>query len=377
VEELIVHVTDCFHPRLGGIEMQVSDLARAQRMAGETVHVITATPAGAGEPEFGPPVHRIVAPLPWELPVHPRAGSHLNRLLRDLHPDVVHVHLGAVAPFAWSAIRCAVDLGLPTVLTVHSMWNRPTRSLYHLFDGLTRRSASPLIVTAVSRAAADLVERAVPHVTVTVVPNGITPQEWRSAQRPDDHASGAVHVVAVGRLTPGKQPLALLKVLRSARDRLDGAVRLRATVAGSGPTLPAMRRYLRRHGMTDWVCLPGRLDRAEVRALLGTADVFVNPTAREAFGIATLEARTSGVPVVARTGTGVADYVVSGREGLLCDGTAGLIDGLTRLARSDDIRRTIMAHNRASEPAQCAWPAVTAAFRDCYDRAAALATATR
>jgi hypothetical protein len=70
---VIVHVTDCFHPRLGGIEVQVEELARAQQENQETVHVITATPAGRGtdRPDHSYPVHRVAASLPWELPVHP------------------------------------------------------------------------------------------------------------------------------------------------------------------------------------------------------------------------------------------------------------------------------------------------------------------
>ena len=42
----IVHLSDCYLPRLGGIEMQVRDLARRQTAAGHEVHVITTTPSG-------------------------------------------------------------------------------------------------------------------------------------------------------------------------------------------------------------------------------------------------------------------------------------------------------------------------------------------
>ena len=93
-------------------------------------------------------------------------------------------------------------------------------------------------------------------------------------------------------------------MLDAARNRLDGEVPLRATVAGTGPALSMMQRYLRRHAMADVVRLVGRLDRGGVRTLLASADLFVNPTVRESFGIATLEARTAGVPVLARAGNG-------------------------------------------------------------------------
>lgn len=377
---MIVHVTDCFHPRLGGIEVQVEELARAQQENQETVHVITATPAGRGtdRPDHSYPVHRVAASLPWELPVHPRAGVHLHRLFAGLRPDVVHVHVGSVSPFAWSAVHCALRCGLPTVVTVHSMWDPATRGMYRSLDRLVGWCSAPLVVTAVSTAAADLVRLAAPNVTATVVPNGITPDEWRTAPRPDDDSvDGAVHVVTIGRLAPRKQPITLLKTLDAARRRLDPDVPLRATVAGTGPSMHAMRRYLRKHAMTEWVQLAGRLDRAGVHTLLGSADLFLNPTVRESFGIATLEARTAGVPVLARAGNGVADFVRHSQEGLLCDSVDELVDGLVWLARDDPTRHRIRDHNRASGPTQCSWQAVVTAFRRCYDRAAAVAATPR
>ena len=39
----IVHVTDCYLPRMGGIETQVADLVRHQSAAGHDVHVVTST----------------------------------------------------------------------------------------------------------------------------------------------------------------------------------------------------------------------------------------------------------------------------------------------------------------------------------------------
>ena len=41
----IAHVSDFYLPRLGGIEIQVSDLAARQRLAGHTVDIITSSPA--------------------------------------------------------------------------------------------------------------------------------------------------------------------------------------------------------------------------------------------------------------------------------------------------------------------------------------------
>jgi glycosyltransferase involved in cell wall biosynthesis len=98
----IVHLSDCYLPRLGGIEMQVRDLARRQLAAGHEVHVITTTPGAPGltgpaedDGADGVQVHRLAFPLPYELPVNPRANAGVRRVLSEHSFDVAHVHAGA------------------------------------------------------------------------------------------------------------------------------------------------------------------------------------------------------------------------------------------------------------------------------------------
>lgn len=359
-------MSDCYLPRLGGIEVQVADLVRMQRESGHAVEVATAT---RGEPLEG--VHRIVARMPFDLPVHPRGVSRISRRLAQSRPDVVHVHLGAVSPFAWMGVRAAVRRGLPCVVTVHSMWDPLTRALYRLLKLLYGWHRWGLVATTVSSAAAAPIRRvAGPRVPVRVVSNGLDLSGWRlfpEGRAPE--ARDEVHVVAVGRLAPRKQPVGLLRILEKARARVPAAIPLRATVVGDGPARPAMERYLARRGMTGWVSLPGRCSRERIAKVLESADVFIAPAPRESFGIAALEARTAGLPVVARMESGVADFVEHGTEGLLGRDADALADAVARLCQDRELRERIARHNRAHPPAAGSWPVVLDGFDRAYREA--------
>lgn len=283
-------------------------------------------------------------------------------------PDVVHVHTGAVSPFAWMGMRAAVRAALPVVVTVHSMWDPVTRGLYRALQAAYGWRRWGLVVTAVSEAAARPIRVVAGHgVPVHVVSNGLDVSTWRL---PDAvrQAGSAIHVVAVGRLAPRKQPVRLLKLLEAARGRVPVEIPMRATIVGDGPARASMRRYLNARRM-DWVSLPGRFTRDQIKDLLASADVFVAPAPRESFGLAALEARSAGVPVVARAQSGVADFVRPGKEGLLGHSFDELVASVARLARDADLRQSIAEHNRETEPVACSWPAVLEGFGRCYDLA--------
>jgi glycosyltransferase involved in cell wall biosynthesis len=218
----------------------------------------------------------------------------------------------------------------------------------------------------VSDTVARQVRRAVGiEVPVTVVPNGIATRSW-PARRPVEWGA-PLRVVAVGRLAPRKRMPALLRALRAASARLgNGALTVR--IAGAGPVGPWMRSYLTWHGMTGWVSLLGELPRREVPGLLADSDVFVTMAVHEASGLGALEARTVGVPILARRDSGIAKLVEHGRKGLLASDNQGVVNALVHLAEDPQLLRRL----RAADPAQAYdWSVVLAPVDACYSAATA------
>jgi phosphatidylinositol alpha 1,6-mannosyltransferase len=371
----IVHVSDCYPPRLGGIETQVRALAVRQAAAGHEVHVITATPGDelhrGTETLDGVVVHRATASMPADIPVHPRVNHVIRELLSEggaaAGADAVHVHGGVVSPFAYPAARVARQLGLPTVATIHGVWGgvfSPAARFADLVTGWTRWG---VVLTAVSDAAADPIRRIVgPRVPVGLVPNGIDVEAWRIphvAGDPDE-----VRLVAVMRLAPRKRTMPLVRMVEEASRLLPHGRRVRLTLVGDGPVRAQVRRHIDKHGLTYGPCvvdLAGRLTPEQVRATLGASDVFVAPAKLESFGIAALEARTAGLPVLAYASTGIATFVRQEQEGLLAADDAAMTAAIARIARDDELRRRIAEHNRTTEPDE-SWPNVLATVEAAY-----------
>ena len=364
----IALVSDCYVPRLGGIEMQVHDLARHLVAAGHEVVVLTTT---AGPTEIdGVRVHRIDVPLlPFDIPFTRRAFREVSRLLRVERVDVVQFHGGVVSPLAYVGARSAQRMGLPTVVTVHCMWDYAT-PFFSLLDRMTKWGRWPIVLSAVSEVAAAPIRRmAGGRAEVVVLPNGIDNDQWVIEPVPRD--DDVVTFVSVMRLAPRKRPMHLLRMFHEMVGRLPVGRRARLVIIGDGPELSQMEKFIRSHGLTGAVDLVGRRTRDEIRTIFSTSDVFVAPANLESFGIAALEARCSGLPVIAKQQTGIREFVTHGREGLLASSDADMVDLLELVVVDDELRTRMTEHNR-STPSAVDWSDVVRQNVAAYELAISL-----
>ena len=368
----IVHVSDCFAPRTGGIETQVQALALAQQAAGDDVHIVTATPGDAVhagvDTVHGLPTYRVAMRLPGDLPVHPLTRRNVGALLSRLRPDVVHIHAGAVSPFAWGALRATRDARVPTLVTVHSMWGPLARTGFGAANALAKWNDWGARMSAVSAVAARAIERAVPATTpVLVVPNGIDAGIWRI---PDDARvppAGELRLVTVMRLAPRKRLLPLIDIVQRATEH---GARLRLAVIGDGPMRARGERTAADKGLGESITFAGRLGRDAIKEVFARSDAFIQPSVRESFGLAALEARCAGLPVIARAQSGTVEFVDNGVEGLIAADDTEMAQAVVRLATDPALLDRMSAHNRTTTPAQD-WHSVLATVREAYAAAGA------
>jgi glycosyltransferase involved in cell wall biosynthesis len=357
----IAHVTDCYLPSLGGIEMQVQDLALRQQAAGHDVTVYTSTARGDCV-DSGLRTVRLPSRAGWVTPAGLRRAG--PAVLAGRH-DVVHAHTSLVSPLSWQAARAASAAGIPTVMTMHSLCKVPT-SILRLKAPIAGWTDLPVQWTAVSRVAAEAVNRMLPGHDVVILPNGIDPALWRVPARATNPRR--LQIVSVMRLMPRKRPMHLLRVLADIRRRLPAETELKAVIIGTGPEQPTMERFIDRHDLRGWVELAGRCDRETIHQIHAASDIYLAPATLESFGIAALEARCAAVPVVAMRVGGVGEFVRHGREGMLVGSDSEMADATLELLTDPERLQAMREHNRLTEPATT-WDRVLRMTHAAYQRA--------
>ena len=115
----------------------------------------------------------------------------------------------------------------------------------------------------------------------------------------------------------------------------------RLVLIGDGPERPAIEALLRKLKIAQWARLMGNQE--HVQELIREADLFLLPSAQESFGLAALEALSSGVPVLATRVGGLPEVVRDGETGVLVP--VNDVDCMARWALrllQDDERRQAM-----------------------------------
>lgn len=178
---------------------------------------------------------------------------------------------------------------------------------------------------------------AIPHARPA-----ITSTDRATARKQLGWSSDALYVVGVGRFVPLKR----FPLLIDAVATLSGDVRL--VLLGDGD-----RELLRRHGENAGLRYPIEFAFTDnVGLYLSAADVYVNASSTESFGLANLEALSAGIATLC-TAVGGVPEVVGDAAWLIPGDAGGLAGALATLAADPDLRARFAARGRDRA---AAWP---------------------
>ena len=258
----------------GGLETHFVDLTNGLAALGDDVTAIAHPRYGDG---FGPAVHF----LPLDL-TRSRRNPLLRRRLRQLidveRPRIVHAQGGKAADLLAAIAPPALSVG-----TIHNV--KKDLSAYRRFDAVIGVSAGVLESFQHAR-------KVVVYNGVQPPPEPLTPIELR--RRFAIPPTRAV-TLATGRLVPAKGYPRLIELWEDVFGQL--------LILGDGP----LRADLQRMAKGKPISLPGH--QADVRALMGAADLMVFASEREGFSYALAEALIAGLPVVSTPVPGAAELL--------------------------------------------------------------------
>jgi len=354
----VVVAGDTYPPDANGCSVFTGNLATGLAARGHDVHVISPSPTGEASVEelSGVTLHRLTSTrYPW----HPtfRIAHLLNarrvvpQIIREAKPDVVHVQSHFIIARLVSA--AAHRQQVPCVATNHFMPENLLTQLPFEVPGFARRAVADLawrdvgrvhrraqVVTSPTQTAADLLHSRAGIEGGLAISCGVDTAAFAPAVQP---ATSGSSILFVGRLEPEKHIDEIIEALPLVRPDIT------LRIVGEGSQEAPLRRRADSLGVKDRVEFVGGVDDAGLRAEYSRAQLFCMPGTVELQSIATLEAMSAGLPVVAANALALPHLVHPGINGYLYQpgDTPALAAAIERVFSHEESRRALAAASRA------------------------------
>jgi glycosyltransferase involved in cell wall biosynthesis len=308
---LIFNWRDITHPRSGGAEVYIHELARRWVQAGCEVGWVSER-YRTGKPFEtidGIRFHRVGR----RLSIYPLACAAYLLRLRRRYDVIVDCENGI--PFFTPLYSRK-----PSILVVYHVHQEVFRrelSVYSRWLALwlegwlmPRVYRNRVVVTISQSTRDDLVRQGYDPARVTVVESGVDSTE------PDQPKSWnrVPLLLYLGRLKKYKSVDVLLRAMPDVLSRFPET---KVAIVGQGPEREPLERLSWKLGLAESVRFHGYLERADRDRLLGEAWIAVCPSQFEGWGVVCLEANAHGTPVIASRVPGLKDAVIDGVTGVL------------------------------------------------------------
>ena len=344
------------HQHVDGVTSSLRSFVQRARAHGRTVRIPY---CGEHSPD---PSDDVFVPLATAstraTELYPGMAFHLPSLLGTIEwlwrQEITHVELATPGPMGLVGLLAARLLRLPVTASYHTDVPELVRQLSS--NALLHTAARKLVtwfygtvdrVFAFSDSSRQrLIELGVPAARIEHVPVAIDPDDFSP-----DHACTEVYqafgvdvvdgpiVLTVGRLSREKN----LPMMIEAVGRLQGTPRAPTLViVGDGPERDALKALA---ADKPYVVFVGLQQGDVLRRLYATASAFVFASRIDTLGLATMEAMSSGVPVLVPSNTAISELIVDGISGYCYEfGVDGLATELES-ALGSSARRTVVAAN--------------------------------
>ncbi|MEW6324889.1 MAG: glycosyltransferase family 4 protein [Nitrospirota bacterium] len=268
-------------------------------------------------------------PVPFLSSTLRNARALFGRLLDEEPADLIHAH----QPFTgFALLRDARRAAIPAVYTCHSLafeeyatrqpHANPLLAALHIMGrrglerGALKRSDRILTLSEFMRQRVAGAHR-IPAERIDVFPGGVDAQRFRpnpdkaSVRKELGWPADRFVFLTVRNLVPRMGLELLIRAMAGVAPAVKEAM---LVIGGEGMLRPSLDRLIRELGLQERVRLAGFIPEVDLPRCYQAADLFILPTLQlEGFGLVTLEALASGLPVLG-TRAGATPEILTGLD---------------------------------------------------------------
>lgn len=245
---------------------------------------------------------------------------------------IVHIHTASGISFLRESLflYLASFLGAKTILHMHS---GSLVEFYESHPKLVGRCVDKADMVITIAKVWETFLRKKGHNNVITIGNPIDiPHQSNNSE------NGVVKILFMGLICDNKGIWDILEMIKSHRCELIGKIKL---IVGGNGEVERLQEFIAANKLEDLIEYAGWIDGDKKTEILSDIDIYLQPSYREALGIAILEAMSYKIPIIASNSGGIPEIVHNGENGYLVQAgdKEGLFNALKKLINSRDQRK--------------------------------------
>ena len=321
---MIIITTQCFAPKIGGIESLMTGMAEAMSNAGEDVLVLA---DGKKITDDDKKKYKIVRFSEWKPLRRRRKARYVRELIKKNKIDKIYAD-------SWKSVEYLNGINCKLIALAHgteipkkyfdriyAFFNIKKRRIINSYDNCDCIAANSTytkdLMIASLKISSDKIK--IIHPGIDIYKDFIQDGD-RASVRSIIGESGPI-ITTLARVEKRKGHKFIINAVSELKYKFPNMLYL---IAGKGPYLEEIKRHVRMLRLEEYIMFLGWITEPEKSLVLQNSDLFVmTPTSVgesvEGFGMVFIDAAFHGIASIGSMSGGISDAVINNQTGLLCD----------------------------------------------------------
>ena len=359
---MIIITTQCFEPKIGGIESLMTGMAEAMSNYGEKVIVLA---DGLEEKNDENKKYIIKRFNGWKPIRRFNKAKYLEKLCLENNVKAIYAD-------SWKSVEYLNKKNKKILVLAHGTeipkqyWtvvfdmlrfkrNRIQSSYKNIFKIIANSNYTKELMQASLNIKSELID--IIHPGIDVYEDFISEEDKQNVKQIIKKNSPVITTLA--RVEERKGHKYVINAIAEIKNKFPNLLYL---IAGKGPYLDEIISYTKKMNVSENVKFLGWITEPEKSLILKNSDLFVmTPTtvgeSVEGFGMAYIDAAFHSLPSIGTNSGGISDAIINGHTGLICDSgnQSEITKNILSLLESNSLRKQLGENGRKLAQNQYSW----------------------
>ena len=360
---MIIITTQCFYPKIGGIEALMTGMAESLGSIGKNVLVLA--DGTDNTIEDGNRKYSIKRFYGWKPLRRLKKARYLEEICKRENVEIIYAD-------SWKSIEYLNKKNKKILVLAHGTeipkqyWTLMIDTLRFKKKRIINSYKNVYKIIANSNYTKDLMHASLKidyeqikiiHPGIDIYREFVSNEERRFVEKIIHNKSPVITTLA--RVEKRKGHKYIINAINELKDQFPNIIYL---IAGKGPYLKTIREYVRELNLTNFVFFLGWITEPEKSVILKNSDIFamtpiISGESVEGFGMAFIDAAFHGVASIGTDSGGIKDAIIDGKTGIICKANdqSNITFNLRKLIENEQLRTELGQNGKKLANEKYSW----------------------